>query len=101
MQLQLHAQLGPLYSLSCSKISKIERHNHVRDLFLQCAESNVPCTKAPSGWCLFDDRRPDLLFHFIHMQSLADVTIVHPTAKSNQLKAKEKEKSAKKQNTTK
>ena len=81
--------LDPYHSLSCSKISKIERHNHVRDLFLQCAERiNVTCSKEPSGWCLFDDRRPDLLFHFIHMQTLADVTIIHPTAKSNLLNAK-------------
>ena len=58
-------------------------------MFLQCAERiNVTCSKEPSGWCLFDDRRPDLLFHFIHMQTLADVTIIHPTAKSNLLNAK-------------
>src|SRR3954468_7697556 len=63
--------------------------------FYMCRRVNATCSKEPSGWCLFDDRRPVLLFHFIHMQTLTDVTIIHPTSKSNQLKAKEKGKTYK------
>lgn len=72
------------HALCCSKVSAIERHNHVRDLFArQASKLFITCSREPTGFFSADNRRPDLLFHFSHKQTFVDFTIVHPTAKSN------------------
>jgi len=78
----------PYHALCCLKISAIERHNQVKELFAQCASKLfITCSREPAGWCSSDNKRPDLLIHFTHKQTFVDITIVHPTAKSNLRKA--------------
>jgi len=76
----------PYHHLSCILLKRTainDRHDAIRNLFERCARQvNVPSQREPTGWCVNDDKRPDLLLAFSHKVLLTDVTIVNPLAHS-------------------
>jgi len=66
----------PYHALCCLKISAIERHNQVKQLFAQCASKLfITCSREPAGWCSSDNKRPDLLCSFTSLTNRHSLTL--------------------------
>jgi hypothetical protein len=69
---------------SCSQLSRIKRHNAIRDLFNDCCNRMaIGCSIEPTSRCSKDGKRPDLAINFREKEVLVDITIVAPTGITN------------------